>query len=560
MLKETLVEAIEQSIKQNWDITALTDFGEKGLTYGDVGSRIIWFHNLFRQLHIHPGDKIALLGKNSVNWAVTYLSTITFGAVVVPILPDFHTTDIHGIVTHSDASLLIAEETLYEKLDEDKMPECQGIISMDSFDLLYHKKKGLAKAFNAVTGDSEEGETAGIKINELKFDPVDLEETASINYTSGTSGFSKGVELAHASLMSNIRYGQDNMPLSKGDRILSFLPLAHAYGCAFEFLFPFTLGCHITFLKKTPSPRIIMEAFSKIKPNLILSVPLIIEKIYRKQIKPLLKKTAVKAIRKIPPIDKLLKKKIYNRLQTVFGGEFRELVIGGAALNPEVEKFFQSINFPITIGYGMTECGPLISYSSWNTTKLRSVGRPVDRMEIKIDSHEPSEIPGEILVRGVNVMKGYYKNPEQTSAAIDKNGWLHTGDLGLIDNDGFVFIKGRTKDMILGPSGQNIYPEEIESKLNNLDYVTESLVIERNNKINALVYPDFDRVHSENLKEDELKKHMEEILKQLNSILPAYSRVGKIEIYPEEFEKTPTKKIKRFLYTIAASGKSENKK
>jgi len=554
MPKDTLIEALESGIRRNWEYAALSDFNEKGLTYGELADRLTWFHRLFRQAQVKQGDKIALLGKNSVNWALAYLATLTYGAVIVPILPDFQPSDVHHIVNHSDAMLLVVSETLFEKLDPEKISDCGGFLSLDSLSFLHIQKKSLTRAFGSTAPTPPIPPVTGITPRDFSLSPVDSQKTATINYTSGTSGFSKGVELSHASLMSNIRYGQENMPLVQGDRILSFLPLAHAYGCAFEFLFPLTLGCHITFLKKTPSPRIIMEAFAQVRPQLILSVPLVIEKIYRKQIKPLLKKPAIRAARHIWPVDRLLKGKIYRKLHSAFGGKFHELVIGGAALNPEVEDFFRSIGFPITVGYGMTECGPLISYSSWKTTRARSVGQPVDRLEVRIDSPDPAETVGEILVRGINVMKGYYKNPQATRAAIDSEGWLHTGDLGLRDADGFVYIKGRSKDMILGPSGQNIYPEEIENKLNNMDYVMESLVMERNNQLTALVYPDFDRVYADGMKEEELKSHLEKVRGELNTVLPTYSRVARIEIYPEEFEKTPTRKIKRFLYTIPASG------
>jgi len=555
MKTDTLTDALVGGIRRNWNFTALTDFSQKGLTYGETAESIAWFHLLFQRAHLRRGDKIALLGKNSVNWALAYLATVMYGAVIVPILPDFHPSDVHHIVNHSDAVLLLVTDSLFEKLDAAKMPDCMGFLSLDDLRALDANKKAFTRALEKVEEDFPSHRDTRIKPESFILEPVDPKATASINYTSGTSGFSKGVELSHASLMSNIRYGQDNMPLVQGDRILSFLPLAHAYGCAFEFLFPFTLGCQITFLRKTPSPRIIMDAFAQVKPQLILSVPLVIEKIYRKQIKPMLRKPAVRALRRIAPVDKLIRRKVFQRLHAVFGGQFHELVIGGAALNPEVEDFFRSIDFPVTVGYGMTECGPLIAYSPWNSTRPRSVGTPVDRMEVRIDSADPAQEVGEILVRGINVMKGYYKNPQATAEAIDKDGWLHTGDLGLRDEAGFIYIKGRSKNMILGPSGQNIYPEEIESKLDNQEYVMESLVLERNGQIMALVYPDFDRVFAEGIKEKELELHLEAARKRLNTKLPAYSKIARIEVYPEEFEKTPTRKIKRFLYTIPAAGK-----
>ncbi|HDP94399.1 MAG TPA: long-chain fatty acid--CoA ligase [Candidatus Aminicenantes bacterium] len=554
MKAKTLVEALHGSIEHNWNLSALTDFDQKGLTYGEVAGRITWLHLLLQRAHIRPGDKIALLGKNSVNWALCYLATVMYGAAIVPILPDFHPSDVHHIVNHSDSALLLVADNLFEKLDIDKMPDCSAFVSLDRLEPLGLNKKTVYKAFEKMNEEFPSRRDIQVEPDSFVVKPVSPEATATINYTSGTSGFSKGVELSHASLMSNIRYGQENMPLVQGDRILSFLPLAHSYGCAFEFLFPFTLGCHITFLCKTPSPRIIMEAFARIRPQLILSVPLIIEKIYRKQVKPVLQKRMIRAARKLGPINKLLQRKLYQKLYDAFGGKFHELVIGGAALNPEVEDFFRSISFPLTVGYGMTECGPLIAYSPWKSIRARSVGTPVDRMEVRIDSADPAGVVGEIMVRGVHVMKGYYKNPQATAEALDEHGWLHTGDLGLMDKEGFVYIKGRSKNMILGSSGQNIYPEEIESKLDNQEFVMESLVMERENQISALVYPDFDRVYAAGMTETDLERHFQLVKQRVNHELPAYSKIARIEVYPEEFEKTPTRKIKRFLYTIPAAG------
>ncbi|MDY6915754.1 MAG: AMP-binding protein, partial [Candidatus Cloacimonadota bacterium] len=381
---------------------------------------------------------------------------------------------------------------------------------------------------------------------------IDNEELAAIVYTSGTTGFSKGVILQHNSLAANIIYAHINMPLKPGDSILSFMPLAHTYGCAFEFLFPFTLGCHITFLNKTPSPKIIVKAFQKIKPQLILSVPLIIEKIYKKQILPQLNREPVKTLSKIPVLKNVIKKTIKKKLMEAFGNNFHEIVVGGAALNNKVEAFLADIKFPFTIGYGMTECGPLISYASHKIHRLQSVGRVVNTMEVEIDYEDPKNQAGEILVRGENVMKGYYKNESATNSAIDKDGWLHTGDMGLLDEDGFIYIKGRCKNMILGPSGQNIYPEEIEARLNNMPLVQEALVIEHNQNLKALIYPDIDIIDAHSIDNEKLKQIMEQNRKKINQQLPVYSRIKHIELYPEEFEKTPTKKIKRFLYTITS--------
>lgn len=550
-MKENLTEFIQNSIRKNWEITALADYKGEGLKYSQVAERILKLHAIFDACDIQHGNKIALIGKNSANWGVSYLATITFGAVIVPILPDFKPNDVHHIVNHSDAVLLLAADSIFETLDESAMPQIKCALSLSSFALISKQKpEGVKQVIDSMDDQFSKRYPDGLKPEDILFEPIPNKELAVISYTSGTTGFTKGVMIPHNSLIANVVYANNNMPLEPGDSIVSFLPLAHAYGCAFEFLWPFTLGCHITFLTKTPSPQVILAAFKEIRPRLVLSVPLVIEKIYKKQLLPVISKGTMKTLLKIPGLNGVIHKKIRQKLVDVFGGNFHEVVIGGAALNQEVELFFNKIKFPFSIGYGMTECGPLISYANWDKTKLGSAGKIVDNMEVTIDSADPYNEVGEILIRGENVMHGYYKNPEATASALGKDGWLHTGDLGIIDKENFIYIKGRSKSMILGPSGQNIYPEEIEAKLNNLSYVMESVVVEKDHKLYALVYPDYEAVDKNGITEQGLKDIMEEHRKHLNKELPAYMNLSGIRIYPEEFEKTPKKSIKRFLYSL----------
>ena len=548
MLKENFVKILEKSLKDNWNLPAFSNYTEDYITFQQVAQEIRWLHDVMQEAGIERGDKIALVGKNSVNWALTFLATVSYGAIIVPILPDFSPDDMHHIVNHSDSKLFFAAEAIYDILDEAKMPHLEGIFALESFKLLYHKKKDLPKVL-ASSLEKKKARRENFTQDSIQFPAVGNEELAALIYTSGTTGFSKGVMLPHNSLMANVRFAWNNIPLKSGHKILSFMPLAHSYGCAFEFLFPFSIGCHITFLSKIPSPKIIVKAFQDVQPNLILSVPLIIEKIYKKQIKPAISQGAAKFLLKIPVLQNIVHKKVYNNLMNAFGNNFMEIVIGGAAFNEEVEAFMRKIGFPYTVGYGMTECGPLISYSNWDKNRYGAVGKRVDTLEVKIDSEDPEKVVGEIMVRGDNVMLGYYKNEEATQETIDPDGWMHTGDLGLIDKDGFIFIKGRSKNMILGPSGQNIYPEEVEAKLNNMPYVQESLIIDKNGGLMALVYPDMEMADAENMQEADLNRVMEENRKSLNAILPAFIKISKIELVPEEFEKTPTKKVKRFMYS-----------
>ncbi|MFC1898523.1 AMP-binding protein [Candidatus Cloacimonadota bacterium] len=549
MIKQNLVKTFENSLKQNWNLPAFANYKEDAYSYAQVADKLVFLHHFFEKIGLKNEDKIALFGKNTVNWAITYLAAVTYGAVIVPILPDFKPDDLHHIVNHSESKLLFAADSLFDDLDEAIMTKLDAVISLKDFSLLFGKKKAIKQ--NLL--DSEkiylEKYDEILTPEKLNFKEIDNKELAAIIYTSGTTGFSKGVMLPHNSLISNILFAQTYMPLNSGDTIVSFLPIAHVFGCTFEFLFPFACGCFITFLGKTPSPKVLIKAFGEIHPRLILSVPLVIEKIYKKQIKPKLSKPAVKFLLKLPILKHRIYAKVNKTLTDVFGGNFREIVLGGAALNEEVEKFLRDIKFRYTVGYGMTECGPLISYAGWKTFKNASCGKVVDNMVARIDSEDPQNVIGEILVKGDNVMYGYYKNDDATKAAIDPDGWLHTGDLGVLDKDNFITIKGRSKSMILGSSGKNIYPEELEARLNNLPYVQESIVVDRESKLVGLVYPDMEAMDTDKISEKELMKIMNENKLKLNKTFPSYMAITKIEIYPEEFEKTPKRSIKRFLYS-----------
>jgi len=548
MIQERLIGYIEQSIRQNWEIEALSNYKEKGYSYKAIAEKILKFHILFKESGIKEGDKIALVGRNSANWCVTYLACVTYGAVVVPILPDFKPDDLTNIINHSDSKLLFVDDKIFDLLDMAKMPEITGVLSLDDFRLIVSGNKAVEESFSSL---DEKYSVAfpELKKENIKFSVISNDNLAVISYTSGTTGFSKGVMISHNCLAANVRYAQKNMPLESGDPVVSFLPLAHTFGCAFEFLFPFTLGCHITILTKTPSPQILIQAFKEIRPRLILSVPLVVEKIYKKQLLSVITKPHMKVLLAIPGINKILFAKIRAKLTEIFGGRFKELVVGGAAFNSDAEKFFRKIGLRFTVGYGMTECGPLISYASWDTTKLGASGRAVDTLEVTIDSPDPENVVGEIILRGENVLTGYYKNEKATREMIDDNGWMHTGDLGIIDNEGNIFIKGRSKSMILGPSGKNIYPEEIEAVINNKDYIVESVVISVDNKLIALVFPDYEMLKRDNISEEQLNVYLDRTRKEINERLPEFMAVSKYRIHPEEFAKTPKRSIKRFLYT-----------
>jgi long-chain acyl-CoA synthetase len=551
-MDKSFLRLIEESVKQNWDLNAFTDYKGATLKYSDVARKIDKIHIIFQKTGIVPGDKIALIGRNSSNWAVAYIATLTYGAVLVPILPDFKPDNVHHIVNHSDSTVLFTGEPIWENLDESQMRGVKCIISLTDFSILHENTPFSVKDIRKKVDDFfAEKYPNGFTANNISyFRDTNPEAVCIINYTSGTTGFSKGVMLPYRSMWSNMYFAECVIDLNPGDKQVSILPLAHAYGAAFEFLFQVTRGCHVHFLTRNPSPKIILEAFDEIKPRVVLAVPLIIEKIYKKNILEKLKRPSLKLLLKVPIIDRRIKNAINKKLSATFGGNFIEVIIGGAALNPEVETFLRDIGFRYTIGYGMTECGPIITYDSWKTTRMYSAGKAVVNMEVKIDSEDPYSVVGEILVKGDNVMLGYYKNEEATRQTIDADGWLHTGDLGIIDKDGYLYIKGRSKNMLLGPNGQNIYPEEIEAQINNLPYVQESLVIEQDGKLIALIFPDFDAADKDGIPTSNLEKIMEENRHLVNKALPAYCQIVKVKLYPEEFEKTPKRSIKRFLYQM----------
>lgn len=546
MKKDKLIALYAQTFRDNWSKPAFSDFQGSTCTYGEAAQIIRQIHCYFRESGIRKGDKIAVLGRNSSNWAITFLAISGYGAVSVPVLPDFNPDDIHHILNHSESVFLFAADSLFEKLDVRKIPEISGVVSLNNFSSLSFKNQEEKQRWdNCFTA-----ERAGISNPEnFELDEYESEDLSIISYTSGTSGFTKGVMIPARSLLSNIIYAQENMPLKAGDRIVSFLPMAHVFGLLFEFLFPVSIGCHVTFLSKAPTPQLIIKAFQEVKPRLILSVPLVIEKIYNKRIKPALEKPVAKFLLKVPGIQLLLYKKVRASLVETFGGSFHEIVIGGAPLNHEVEAFFRKIKFPFTIGYGMTECGPLISYETWTSFRPSSAGRLVDRMQVRIDSKDPFKEVGEILVKGTNVMLGYFKNEKATSEAIDSDGWLHTGDLGIIDSENFIYIRGRCKNMLLGPSGQNIYPEEMEAKLSNYPYVLECVITEREGKLVAFVFADPELIETEKPDENRLKEIMAENCKQVNKELPKFAQLSSIILVDKEFEKTPKRNIKRYLYT-----------
>ncbi len=547
MLEKTFVSYLSDSIIKNWEITALADYNGDSVTYGEIGIYILRCHKLFKDMGIQEGDKIAIIGKNSFRWGILYISIVSYGAVAVPILPDFKPDDMKEILDHSDSILLFADDQMTANLECPELNKIQGVLRINDFSLQKCESDKLKSAYES-SGLGNSFDIADYKAGDMVFPVVGNDKLAVLSYTSGTTGFTKGVMISHNSLAANIRYAQNNMPLKSGDSIVSFLPLAHTFGCAFEFLFPFTLGCHVTILTKTPSPQIIMKAFQEIKPALILSVPLVIEKIYKNKLLPVLSKPHMKLLLGIPGLNQIILKKFRDQLTTVFGGNFHEIVMGGAPLNHEAEMFFRKMKFKYTLGYGMTECGPLISYHSYDGLPAGSSGKMVDTLEIKIEKENPDNLTGEICVRGDNVMDGYYKSEEDTQKVIDKDRWLHTGDLGYVDENGFVFIKGRIKSMILGASGKNIYPEEIESQLNNRHAVAEALVVSRDDKLVALVFPDAETVKKEKLSEDDLSKILKHHQKTLNHKLPKYMNIASIEVHPEEFVKTPKKSIKRYLY------------
>ena len=547
--EQLFIDYIERSIVQNWDKNALTDYQGITLQYKDVARKIEKLHILLAESGIKPGDKVAVCGRNSSHWGVAFLAILTYGAVAVPILHEFKADNIHNIVNHSEARLLFVGDVVWESLNEAEMPLLEGIILMTDFTLLVCRSKQLEYAREHLNELFGKKFPRNFRREHVSYRRDNPEELAVINYTSGTTSFSKGVMLPYRSLWANTQFAFDVLTLKPGDRIVSMLPMAHMYGLAFEFLYEVACGCHVFFLTRMPSPKIIFQAFADVKPHIVIAVPLIIEKIIKKNVLPKLETLKMKVLLKVPIINDKIKAAVREQMIQGFGGNFYEVIIGGAAFNQEVEKLLKSIDFPYTVGYGMTECGPIICYEDWKRFKPGSCGKAAPRMEVRIDSPDPQNIVGEILTRGDNVMLGYYKNPEATAQILDADGWLHTGDLGVMDEEGNVTIKGRSKNMLLGPSGQNIYPEEIEEKLNNLPFVAECIVIQQNdNKLVALIYPDFEDAYSQGMSDSDIEAVMEENRTTLNAELPAYSQISRIKIYPEEFEKTPKKSIKRFLY------------
>ena len=548
--KDSLNALIEHSIKSNWNLMALSDMGGVNLQYKDVALLIAKMHILFDAAGVKRGDKVAICGKNSSNWTVVFLSCLTAGVVAVPILHEFKPDTIHHLVNHSDAKLFFVDAAIWENLDERLLPNLVGAIYISEFGMPLSRSEILTETRNNINQCFGAKYPYSFEEQNVKYFVDQPDDLAMINYTSGSTGMSKGVMVPFRSLWSNVRFCLDNLTmLQPGVKMVNMLPLAHMYGMTIEMLNPFCHGCHCYFLTKLPSPKIILKAFADVQPALIITVPLIVEKIIRNKVFPLLEKPLMKVLLKVPYLDDRLLAKIKENLLQAFGGKLKELIIGGAPLNADVEKFLYKIGFPVTVGYGMTECGPLIAYASSAISKPHTVGRAVDRVEVRIDSPDPRNVPGNIMVKGVNVMHGYYKNDKATDEVFDKeSGWMNTGDMGTIDEDGFITINGRSKTMILGPSGQNIYPEEIEQKLNNLPYVNESLVVENGTDLEALVYPDFDSARTQNIDRDELEKIMVQNLAALNLEMPSYSKVKTIKIMEEEFEKTPKRSIKRFLY------------
>ena len=541
---------IEQAILNYWDLDALTDYKGATLQYHDVARKIEKLHILFENSGVKKGDKIALCGRNMSNWAVAFLATLTYGAIAVPILHEFTADQIHHIVNHSEARLLFVGDVVAKQIDPAKMPDLEGIINIIDYSLMISRTEQLTYArehLNEFFGKKFPKYFRKEFVNYYKEESP--EQLCIINYTSGTTGFSKGVMIPYRAMWSNLDFAGIiiDTQLHPGDNTISILPMAHMYGMAFEFIKEFMTGCHIYYLTRIPSPAVVAQAFTDIKPIIIIAVPLVIEKIIRKKVFPKLT-PAIKMLMKTPIVGDKIKKKIHDQVYEAFGGRLYEIIVGGAALNQEVEQFLKDIKFPITVGYGATECAPIITYADWHEHKAGSCGKAVVHMEVKVDSKHPQTEPGEILARGMNVMLGYYKNDEVTAETLDKEGWYHTGDLGIMDKKGNLFIKGRSKNMLLGPSGQNIFPEEIEDALNSLPYVMESIIVQRDQKLVALVHPDLETCAANNMSSDDVEQQMKQNLEQLNATQPAYCKVSYIEIHDEEFEKTPKKSIKRFLY------------
>lgn len=544
----SLIQLIEESIRKNWNLDAMTDYKGATLQYKDVARKIEKMHILFEHAGIKKGDKIALCGRNSANWTATFLGVITYGAVAVPILHEFKADNVHNIVNHSEARMLFVGDQVWENFNEAAMPHLEGIIELKNFDLVVSRSQRLTYAREHLNEEFGKRYPCRFRAENVSYRREEPEELAVINYTSGTTGYSKGVMLPYRSIISNVVHIHKKVGLKPGDNVVSMLPLGHIFGLVFDFIYGVTVGAHLWFLTRMPSPKIIAESFAEIRPRVIACVPLIVEKIFKKNILPKVDNKLGKLLLKLPIVSDKIKEQIRTQAMEIFGGNFIEIVIGGAPFNPEVEAFLRKINFPYTIAYGMTEAAPLICHSRWDEILYTSCGKTVSNMETKVLSSDPERIPGELVCRGMNVMLGYYKNEEATAQAIDCNGWLHTGDMAIKDAEGNIFIKGRCKNMLLTASGQNIYPEEIEARLNNMPFVNESLVILAGDKLIALVYPDNEEAFAQGMDKKALEAAIEVNRTELNKMLPAYSQITRIKLYPEEFEKTAKKSIKRFLY------------
>ena len=544
---QSVNKLLEKSFRENWDRPALSNYKGQDLAYRDVARRIAKLHIAFEQCGLEKGDKVAICSRNQANWGVSFLATLTYGAPV-PILHEFKPGNIHYLVNHSEAKVLFVDDVIWENLSEAEMPGLYVVVQINNFNFLYSKTEEMSQVRQHLNESFGHKYPNNFGPENLDYYEDKADELAVINYTSGTSGFSKGVMVPYRALWSNIEFAHvQAMPqLDNNTEVVSMLPSAHMYGMMFEFLFEMTIGAHVHFLTRVPSPKIIMQAFADIKPHIIIAVPLIIEKVYKSKLKPILDRN--KMIMNLPIIDKVIQKKILQELVNAFGGRFYEVIIGGAAFNPEVERFFHKIGFPFTVGYGMTECAPIIGYADWKDAKLYSCGKQVLNMQIRIDSPDPQNIPGEVLVKGANVFLGYYKNEEATKSVLGEDGWFHTGDMGVMDSDGYLFLKGRSKCMILGPSGQNIYPEEIQGVVNNVTYVVDSLVIEDNGTLVSLIYPDYHQAELDGLSKSQLEAKLVETLPEINKQIPNYAKISKMEFMPEDFERTPKRSIKRYLY------------
>ena len=539
----------EESFKKNWDRPAISNYHGETLHFKDVARRMEKLHIMFEECGLEKGHKVALCSRNQANWAVTFLAIMTYGAVPVPLLHEFKSANIHHLVNHSEAKILFVDDVIWEGLSESEMPDLHAIIQVNNFKILYAADQKIVDAKSHLNELFGRKYPEAFESHMLDYYEDSADELAVINYTSGTSGFSKGVMIPYRAIFSNIEFARKVLPqLGNTSRVVSMLPCAHMYGLMFEVLYELSVGCHVHFLSRLPSPKIIMQALSEVKPNIVIAVPLVIEKIYKSKVQPVLEKEGIKFLMKVPGLNQVVLNKVKTELINAFGGEFYEVIIGGAAFNKEVESFFKKMGFPFTVGYGMTECSPIISYDDWKEEKLYSCGKAAPNMEIRIDSDNPAVIPGEIQIKGANVFLGYYRNEEATSEAFTADGWFRTGDMGILDEDGSLFIKGRTKCMILGPSGQNIYPEEVETVLNSQPYVVDSLVVEDNGGLTALIYPDFAAGARDGMNQDLFVKFVEGTLPELNKELPNYAKLKKIVVMSEDFERTPKKSIKRYLY------------